>query len=69
MISPGGRVVARKVSFQGRVLGRHGSTSEGRGFECRSLPEDLNVPVYAVLNNDTGEVRFFTAEAIEPLDD
>ena len=67
MISPGDRVVVHKASFHGRVLGRHGSTSVGSGFEYRSLPENLNVPIYAVLNEDTGEVRYFTAESIEPV--
>lgn len=69
MISPGDRVVAREVPFQGQVLGRHGVTSEGGGFEYRSLPGNLNIPIYAVLNPDTGEVRFFSAEAIEPVVD
>lgn len=69
MISPGDRVVAHKVSFHGRVLGRHGSTSAGSGFEYRSLPENLNVAVFAVLNDDTGEIRYFTADAIEAAND
>jgi len=68
MISSGEHVVARKAAFQGRVLGRHGVTSGG-AFDYRSLPENLNVAIYAVLNGDTGEVRFFTAEAIEPAED
>lgn len=69
MISPGDRVVAHKASFEGRVLGRHGSVSAGSGFEYRSLPKNLNVPIYAVLNDDTGEVRYCTASAIEPAND
>jgi hypothetical protein len=68
MMSPGERVIARKAAFQGRVLGRHGANS-GPGFEYRSLPENLNVQIYAVLNAETGEVRFFTAEGIEPIQD
>lgn len=62
MISVGDRVVARKAAFQGRVLGGHGIGV----FEYRSLPENPNVAVYAVLDSGTGEVRFFTRDAIEP---
>lgn len=69
MISLGDHVIARKVSFEGRLLGHHGSTSESNAFEYRSLFEDRNARIYAVVSNDTGEIRFFTADAIEPLDD
>lgn len=69
MISPGDHVVALKASFHGRVLGPHGLTSAGSGFEYRSLPENLNVAVYTVLNEETGEVRQFTGEALERAPD
>lgn len=68
MISPGDRVVVHRASFHGRVLGRHGAMSAGGAFEYRSLPENLNLPIYAVLDEETGEVRYFAADAIEPAD-
>jgi len=43
------------------VLGRPGNGV----FEYRSLPENPNVAVYAVLDSGTGEVRFFPADSIE----
>jgi hypothetical protein len=59
-----GTAVKASEGFMGRVLGRHGSVGAGGAFEYRSLPEDLNVAVYAVLNDETGEVRFFTSAAL-----
>lgn len=66
MINTGDRVVARGVSFEGRVVARHGRTFDAT-FESVSLPEELNVRIHAVLNQETGEVRFFTPDAIAPV--
>ncbi|WP_307221841.1 hypothetical protein [Microbacterium arborescens] len=47
------------------MLGRHGIASgPGGASEYRSLPGDLNIPVYWVVNN-AGEVRLFTDTGIE----
>lgn len=56
MIEIGDSVTSRDGKFSGRVLGRHG----GGAFTYQSLPEDLNIAVFAVLSDDTGEVRHFT---------
>lgn len=66
MITPGDRVTAPKASFEGRVLGPHGLTSAGSAGKYWSLPENPNVAVYAVLNEATGEIRYFTAAALTP---
>ncbi|MDQ1215733.1 hypothetical protein QE411_000588 [Microbacterium arborescens] len=65
MIEVGSYVRATSGNFEGRVLGRHGIASgPGGASEYRSLPGDLNIPVYWVVNN-AGEVRLFTDTGIE----
>lgn len=63
MLTPGDRVKAVTASYEGRILGPHGSATAGKYW---SLPENPNVSVYAVLNETTGEVRYFTAKALAP---
>jgi hypothetical protein len=65
MIEIGSRVRIASVDFEGRVLGRHGSTGAGGAFEYKSLPENLNLSVYAVFDETTGEVRYFSGESLE----
>lgn len=66
MIEVGSRVRHASGEFEGRVLGRHGSGSGvGGSYEYRSLPENLNVQVYWVVNDDSGEVRAFVGSALE----
>lgn len=65
MIEIGSRVRVADGSFEGRVLGKHGMASGvGGSYEYRSLPEDLNIAVYAVLG-ESGEVKFFVGSALE----
>lgn len=64
MIEVGSVVRTKDGSFEGKVLGRHGASGVGGSYEYRSLPEDPNVQVYSVVS-DSGEVRAFTAQAIE----
>lgn len=63
MIEVGDIVSALGGQFVGRVLGRHGSTGVGGSYEFRSLPDDLNLMVYAVISKE-GEVRYFSDSAI-----
>lgn len=66
MIEVGSRIRTNDGSFEGRVLGRHGSAGGvGGSYEYRSLPEDLNISVYAVLHETTGEVRFYVGSALK----
>lgn len=68
MIEVGDSVRTVNGEFSGRVLGRHGAANGvGGAFEYRSLPDDLNLAVYAVLNTDTGEVRYFVRTALAPI--
>lgn len=65
MIEIGARVTSKAGDFSGRVLGRHGTTSGvGGAFHYQSLPDDVNVAVYQVLNDETGEVRQFTLSGL-----
>jgi hypothetical protein len=51
------------------VLGRHGAASGvGGSYEYRSLSEDLNIGLYAVLHNASGEVRHYVGSALELID-
>lgn len=51
--------------FQGVLLASHGSVA-GPGFSYMSTPTDLNVAVYAIWNEESGEVRYSTK--IKPVD-
>ncbi len=68
MIEVGSRVRSKSGDFQGRVLGRHGSSGVGGASEYRSLPDNLNLSIYSVLNDD-GEIRQYTREGIELVSD
>ncbi|MBF4575196.1 hypothetical protein [Frondihabitans sp. VKM Ac-2883] len=61
MIKVGDSVTSRNGDFSGRVLGTHGA---GAAFSYQSLPEDLNIAVFAVLDKSSGEIRHFTREGL-----
>lgn len=66
MIEVGSKVRTVDGSFEGRVLGKHGAASGvGGSHEYRSLPEDLNVALYAVLHEASDEVRHYVGSALE----
>ena len=65
MIEVGTRVQAKSVAFGGLVLGRHEHSGVGGARAFWSLPSEPNVVVCAVLNEETGEVRFFNIEALD----
>ncbi len=66
MIEVGSLVRHKPSGFVGRVLGRHGSVhGVGGSYEFRSLPNDPNVMVYWVLNEESGEVRGFVPPILE----
>lgn len=66
MIEVGSKVRSIDRDFSGRVLGRHGVASGvGGSYEYRSLPEDLNIAVYAVVDDASGQVRHYVGSAIE----
>ncbi len=50
-------------SFVGNLLGR-GSSRDGFEFYQRDM-KNMNIPVWAVEDRTTGEVRFFMADAIK----
>jgi|GEM_PF-3060204 len=64
MIEVGDRVRTVDGQFEGRVLGKHGRLGAGGAGEYWSLPDDMNLTIYALIN-DAGEVRYFSAAAIE----
>jgi len=61
MIKVGDSVKARSGDFSGRVLASHGAEV---AFSYQSLPENLNIAVFAVLNESSGEIRHFTREGL-----
>ncbi len=50
-------------SFTGTIMGS-GSSRAGVEMYQRDMKDNMNIPVWAVENRSTGEVRFFTADAI-----
>ncbi len=69
MITVGSTVRTRDGSFEGRVLGRHGAANGvGGSYEYKSLPGNLNIQVYMVVN-DAGEVRLFIGSALALVED
>lgn len=67
MIEVGDKVRTTDGAFEGRVLGEHGRLGAGGASRFRSLPEDLNISVYAVIG-ESGEVRQFASHALERVD-
>jgi hypothetical protein len=45
--------------FLGVLISGHGQQG-GPGFSYMSMPADLNIAVYAIWNQETGEVRYST---------
>lgn len=66
MIEVGDTVRTLNGKFEGRVLGEHGRLGAGGASRFKSLPEDLNISIYAVIDGD-GEVRYFAAAALEKV--
>jgi hypothetical protein len=66
MIEVGDTVRTLNGKFEGRVMGEHGRLGTGGASRFKSLPEDLNISVYTVINSD-GEIRQFAASALEKV--
>ena len=47
-------------------MGEYGRLGVGGSSRFMSLPEDLNISVYTVINSD-GEIRQFAASALEEV--
>lgn len=69
MFSAGDKVRARHAGFEGTVLGEHGRVGQGAGFTYRSTPGNMNVAVVMVWNESSGEIRYFTLDALERVPD
>lgn len=67
MIEVGDKVRTLSGKFEGRVLGEHGKLGVGGASRFRSLPEDLNLSVVAVIDAE-GEIRQFAASSLEKVD-
>ena len=66
MIEVGDTVRTLNGKVTGRLLGEHGRLGAGGASSFKSLPEDLNIAVYTVLDGD-GEVGQFAASVLEKV--